>query len=495
MVFNSLTFLAFFCIVSLLFFALPRKLRWSLLLLASYVFYASWNLKYTALMAVTTISAWLCGEAVAQTKTTRARKAWVAACLLVNLGILALFKYHAMIASSITSMLAALGSRGSLAPLDVLLPVGISFYTFQALSYVIDVYRDPLQRERHPGYFALYISFFPQLVAGPIERARNILPQLRRPVLFDFERVRDGLTLALWGYFKKLMVADRLGIFVDQIYAAPSTFTPLQVTLATLFFSFQIYCDFSAYTDIARGVAWVFGIRLMENFRTPYFATSIRDFWRRWHISLSTWFRDYMYIPLGGSRRSPGRTILNVLVVFGVCGLWHGAAWNFVIWGLVHGLLLCAWTLFRLLPPFRTNGPASRPGPVITAAKAGCVFVLVTLAWVFFRAPDFPRAMVVFSKIFNVFGTQLPHTGLGLLQDLKALLISLSPDGFVHGIILSFAGLAVLLGIDLASSKKGFLPWYTGLHLASRWTLWYFLLFSTIIFGRLGISKFIYFQF
>ncbi|MDD3312788.1 MBOAT family O-acyltransferase [Pseudodesulfovibrio sp.] len=493
MIFNSLEFIAFILVTGLLYFVLPPRRRWVLLLAASYVFYGAWNVKYTALMAVTTATAWLCGEAVARSGTARARKGWVAACLALNLGILAVFKYHAMIASSVTAVLSSLGSSLAFRPLDVLLPVGISFYTFQALSYVIDVYRDPAQRERHPGLFALYIAFFPQLVAGPIERAGNILPQLRRTVRFDLDRIGDGLALALWGYFKKLMIADRLGVFVDQIYAAPGSFSPLQVSLATLFFSFQIYCDFSAYTDIARGVAQVFGIDLMENFRTPYFATSIRDFWRRWHISLSTWFRDYMYIPLGGSRLSPQRTLLNVLVVFAVCGLWHGASWNFVIWGTVHGLMLCVLVLWRRALPKRAHGPAL--DAVLDVGRALCLFTAVTLAWVFFRAADLSQAMAVFSKIFHLVDARLPHTGLGPLQDMKALLLSVPVDGNTHGIILSLVGIAVLLAVDLASRKNGFLGWYKGLGLVPRWGLCYFLFFATLVFGRLGITKFVYFQF
>jgi D-alanyl-lipoteichoic acid acyltransferase DltB (MBOAT superfamily) len=360
---------------------------------------------------------------------------------------------------------------------------------------MLDVYRDSNKVEHHPGYFALYISFFPQLVAGPIERAHNILPQLREKTSFNLERTSQGLALALWGYFKKLAIADRLGLYVDQIYAAPTDYSALQTCMATLFFSFQIYCDFSAYTDIARGVSHVFGIRLMENFQTPYFATSIQDFWRRWHISLSSWFRDYVYIPLGGSKQTTARTMFNVLFVFAICGLWHGAAWNFMLWGLSHGLLLVLSMLIALPSTRKATPQSPPPGLLINISKTIVIFTLVTLAWVLFRTRDLTHAAVVYERMYCIFSEQLPIQETGLIQGAKKLLLSLAPDGNTHSVILSCFFLIILLALDLARSKKDYLEWYGGLATFSRWCLCYFLFFSTVIFGRLGISQFIYFQF
>ncbi|MDD4953233.1 MAG: MBOAT family protein, partial [Desulfovibrionaceae bacterium] len=461
MSFNSLQYLLFFLSVLGLFQALPQRLRGPMLLAASYVFYASWNAKYALLMLVTTLSAWLAGRGMAKASPA-GRRAWLAAVCLLNFGILALFKYHTLIASTLNAVSKALTESAPFAPLDVLLPVGISFYTFQAISYVADVCRDPKQCEPRLLPFALYISFFPQLVAGPIERAHHILPQLHGRLTFDFEHFCQGCMLIVFGLFKKLVIADRLAAYVNLVYAAPGNCSPIQAWLAVYFFAFQIYCDFSGYTDIARGSARILGVELMENFRQPYFARSIQDFWRRWHISLSTWFRDYVYIPMGGSRGSRTRTLINILVVFAVCGLWHGAAWTFVAWGLAHALLLCGQVALTRLFPARTPQPPSR---LLELAKIVLVFHLTALAWILFRAEDFGQAATMFHKVLALRPGDFLVQGTSGLSAVKAFLLSLSPSDSlaVYEVMLSLGFVGLMIVLDAAIRRAGFLEAWSSL--------------------------------
>jgi len=338
--FNSKEFLIFFPLVVLLYYALPPRRRWWLLLPASYAFYMSWRPTYLALILLSTTIVYFVGRAMAATDSQTRRKTLLILSLVGNLGLLFAFKYFNFFNDNLGALLDGLGLGYAYAGLSVALPVGISFYTFQALGYNIDVYRGEVQAEKRFGKLALFVAFFPQLVAGPIERTKRLLPQFDRIVRFDQAQVLDGLKLMTWGLFKKVVVADRLAMFVNAVFADPAAGDSLQLLAAAYFFSFQIYCDFSGYTDIARGAARVLGFELTLNFRRPFHADSIRDFWRRWHITLSTWFRDYLYIPLGGGRVRARRLYFNLAVVFLLSGLWHGAAWTFVVWGALHGTLL-----------------------------------------------------------------------------------------------------------------------------------------------------------
>lgn len=348
MIFNSYAFLAFFPIVTLAYYLMPMRARRPWLLAASYYFYMCWNAQYALLIAASTLVTYLCALALGRMEAKAGRRAVLALGLAINLGILCFFKYFGFFTDTFARIAARLGVRLAIPAFDVLLPVGISFYTFQALGYMIDVYRGKLPPERSLMRYALFVSFFPQLVAGPIERSENLLRQVNEDHPLDEKAVRDGLLVMLLGFFEKLVIADRASLYVDAVYGNWQQASGLQILLATVAFAFQIYGDFGGYSHIAIGAAKVLGYDLMENFRQPYFAVSVRDFWRRWHISLSTWFREYVYIPLGGNRKGKGRQLLNIAIVWLLTGLWHGANWNFVLWGVYYAILLLLEKTFLL---------------------------------------------------------------------------------------------------------------------------------------------------
>lgn len=333
MSFNSIAFAIFLPIVFLLYWSIPKNKQWILLLISSYYFYMSWNVKYVFLILLTTVVSYACGILLGWTESVKKRRFILGCALFICLGILFLFKYFNFFTSTFCGVIQVFSIPLHPITLNLLLPVGISFYTFQTLSYVIDVYQGKIQPEKHFGIYATFISFFPQLVAGPIERSENLLPQIRREHCFSYEEATYGLRQMLWGFFKKIVIADTLAYYVDMVYDMPYSYNGASLLIVSVFFSFQIYCDFSGYSDIAIGTARLFGIRLMTNFKSPYFSESITEFWRKWHISLSTWFRDYVYIPLGGNRKGKIRKYVNTLITFLLSGLWHGANGTYVFWG------------------------------------------------------------------------------------------------------------------------------------------------------------------
>lgn len=420
MSFDSLRYLLFLPAVVLLHWLCPQRLRWSLLLAASLIFYASWSLPLTLLLLAVIAVSYLAGRWIAALQQQASCRAVLIAALAVCLGLLAYFKYFRFLTDALAVLL---GQHWRL--WDIVLPVGISFYTFQALSYVIDVYRDPARVEPHFGYYALYVCFFPQLVAGPIERADRLLPQLRAERRLSLEDLQMGLRLLLSGYFRKLVIADFCGSFVTAVYSAADP-DGSAVFLGTLLFAFQIYNDFAGYSQIAQGSARLLGIRLMRNFDRPYLARGIRDFWRRWHISLSRWFTDYVYIPLGGNRRGLRRQLLATLLVFALSGLWHGADWTFLVWGLYHGALLVLETLWR-----RFRGERS-PYSLENTLSAALTFLAVSLGWVFFRAATLPQAFSLIGRLFSPWDLR---AGLSLLdlhtEDWLRLLLALLPARFL----------------------------------------------------------------
>lgn len=381
--FNSLEFLIFFPVVFALHWLLPHRFRWALLLAASWLFYFWWNPWTGFLLVGTTLASWLCAKGITRTERTIARQLWMALALITSLGCLGVFKY----AGFFTAV------AGLDLSLQIILPVGISFYTFQTLSYVIDVYRGNVKPEEHFGYYALFVSFFPQLVAGPIERPENLLPQLRAGRRLTTQRLSDGGWLLLAGYFKKIVIADSLAPFVDRVYGTPETAVGPEILLASILFGIQIYCDFSGYSDIARGTAMWLGIDLTENFRHPYRAASIRDFWRRWHISLTSWFTDYIYIPLGGSHKGLPRQILNILAIFLLSGLWHGAGWTFLLWGLIHGL----YQVGSVLLERQKKGTVQKSVGWVAWSRIR-TFLLVSFAWLFFRAASLEDAVILLAN-------------------------------------------------------------------------------------------------
>jgi len=387
MLFNSLEFLVFFPLVIMLYYALPFGYRWLLLLVASYVFYMWWKAEYALLLLLSTGIDYFAAIALDKTENRTKRKWLLALSLCSNLGILFFFKYFNFVNTNLGSVSELFGLAYQPSPLDVLLPVGISFYTFQTMSYTIDVYKRNMKAEKHFGYFALYVTYFPQLVAGPIERAERLLPQLHVHHPLSAENISRGLKLIFWGMFKKVAVADNLAPYVNEVFNHPQQYEGLSFMLATVFFSFQIYYDFSGYSDIAIGSARIMGVHLMTNFNHPYFAKSIAEFWRRWHISLSTWFRDYVYIPLGGNRNNHYR---NILITFLLSGLWHGANWTFIVWGGLHGLYMVVAEKTKSFQHKLIGGKAAHV--VIT-------YLLVLFAWIFFRANSIGDAcpMLLFS--------------------------------------------------------------------------------------------------
>lgn len=335
MLFNSYTFIFFFPVVMLVYFIIPKKTRYIWLLVSSYFFYMCWSVKYIILILISTIITWLSGRLM-QGRTINVKRIILAVSLLSNLGILAFFKYFNFFIENLNALLSRIGVEIINNPFSLVLPVGISFYTFQALSYSLDVYRGEIEPERNFFRYALFVSFFPQLVAGPIERSKNLLKQidsLEEIKVWNYARITHGMGIMLWGYFLKMVIADRLAILVDTVWNSYWQYGSCELIMAAVFFSIQIYCDFNSYSTIAVGAAEIMGINLMKNFDTPYFSRSIKEFWRRWHISLSIWFRDYVYIPLGGNRCSTLRKYFNLMVTFLISGLWHGASWTYILWG------------------------------------------------------------------------------------------------------------------------------------------------------------------
>ncbi|MBU2490745.1 MAG: MBOAT family protein [Proteobacteria bacterium] len=386
MLFNSFTFLVFLCTVLPVYYSLSRKAQNAFLLVASYIFYGFWDWRFLSLIFLSTVVDFFVAQRIQASDSPRDRKFLLAASLGVNLGVLCFYKYFDFFAKSLAAILAPLGLDPPAPVLHIILPVGISFYTFQTLGYTLDVYRGRQKATRNFNDYALYVSYFPQLVAGPIERAGHLLPQIMKNRTVTRQAFYSGLSLMVLGYFKKVGLADSVAPFVDHCFQAPWNRSALELYFGACLFSVQIYCDFSGYSDIARGVSRLFGIELMVNFRAPYFAADIRDFWRRWHISLSTWFRDYVYFPLGGNRQGEARTIRNLMATMLLCGLWHGPAWTFVIWGGLHGALLAGRRLLDRLVP----GPGKALLPPFLGRIA--TFHMVTLAWVFFRADNLAKA-------------------------------------------------------------------------------------------------------
>ena len=405
MLFNSLQFLIFFPIVVLVFFALPSKIKKYWLLAASYFFYMCWNAKYALLLLSSTVVTYLSGIFISRFgNDTRKKKIVVALSFIINLSILFFFKYFNFAMDSIKSLFAAIGIILNTPAVDVILPVGISFYTFQALSYTMDVYRGDIYAEKDFITYALYVSFFPQLVAGPIERSKNLLKQLNLFLRFDLNRAIDGFMIMLWGYFLKIVLADRIAIFVDTVYKDVEAYGGTYVIIATALFAVQIYCDFAGYSTIAVGAAKVMGIYIMENFNVPYLSETTGDFWRRWHISLTSWFKDYLYIPLGGSRKGKVRKYINKLIVFLVSGLWHGADMSFVVWGGLNGLYQ---VIGEILMPFRDKAverlSLNRKSIGHRVVSIIVTFILVDFAWIFFRASDIATAIKAIKSILTVY--------------------------------------------------------------------------------------------
>lgn len=469
MLFNSIAFLLFFPVVCLLYYCIPvsqLRLRNLLLLVASYYFYMNWEPVYALLLLTSTIVTFLAAHVMGYFENKRKKKLCLVSSLVINLTLLFLFKYYNFVGSTIEVFLQSTGLGIDIPKFNLLLPVGISFYTFQALGYSIDVYRGTTKVEHDFSTYALFVSFFPQLVAGPIERSNNLLPQFKQHHQLDYEAVMAGIRFMVWGYFMKLVLADRCGLYVDAIFNNVDKHNGGSYLVASLLFPFQIYGDFAGYSLIAIGVARVLGFQLMENFHRPYFACTVGEFWHRWHISLSTWFKDYLYIPLGGNRLGRLRTFFNLFVTFVVSGIWHGANWTFLCWGSLHGIMLCIEKAFGI-----NNNKYSG---IKKAFHWALTFIFVCFAWILFRANNLSDATLIISGIITNFGIPKPE-----FANLIAMGLAMS--------VLLFKEFAdeYNWGVSLAESKS----WLV------RHTYLIMMIAYIILFGVLGGDQFIYFQF
>ncbi|WP_299272276.1 MBOAT family O-acyltransferase [uncultured Psychroserpens sp.] len=489
MLFNSIDFAIFLPVVLTLYWVVSKNLvsRNVLILVSSYFFYGWWDWRFLILIAISSLVDYSVGLKMHKTDNSKTRKRLLFVSLFVNLGFLVYFKYTNFFIETFVDAFTLFGREMEISTLNIILPVGISFYTFQTLSYTIDIYRKQLEPTKNALAFFAFVSFFPQLVAGPIERASHLLPQFFKIYKFNYERVKSGLLLIAFGLFKKMVIADRAAVVVNQVYNNPEAYQGIDVVLATVLFAFQIYCDFSGYSDIAIGTARTMGFDLMKNFDSPYFSKSITEFWRRWHISLSTWFRDYVYIPLGGSRKGKYKTYFNLFLVFLLSGLWHGAAINFVIWGAVHGLIIVLEKatyknrkkVYAKLGLDKKQFSNNLFFSIVT-------FIIVCFAWIFFRADTFINAKLLIKNIFvnnyvSVVSDSIYNLGLE-----KTHMIPL------------FVFIVLLLVFEIIHSRKNVSSFFNKQSIIFRWLFYIIIVFTIMLYGVYGdddTSQFIYFQF
>jgi len=495
MLFNSLQYLVFFPIVVALYFITPRNRRWMLLLAASYYFYMCWKVEYVLLIVASTLVDYFAGMRMGAEPDKPSRRKYLILSIFTNLGLLFAFKYFNFANESLRYVFDQFNIFYGIPHFDVLLPVGISFYTFQTLSYSISVYRGVHPPERHLGIFALYVSFFPQLVAGPIERSHNLLPQFYQNHEFEYRRVTDGLKLIMWGLFKKVVIADRVAAVANTVFNSPHEHTGPQLLVGTIFFAFQIYCDFSGYSDIAIGSAQVMGFRLMKNFDRPYYAKSISEFWQRWHISLSTWFRDYLYISLGGNRVGKTRWYFNLFITFLISGMWHGANWTFLIWGGLNGLYLIIETFIDR--PRRAVMRMLKLGPTSWGYKIPAVavtFALTCFAWIFFRANTVADAFYIAGHVTDGLGGFLRSIAT---LDMPALNVELRGLGLSQReLVIAVLSIAFMEGVHFLQRNHNMRSMLSNRPVWLRWAVYYALIAGIVLLGAFNQSQqFIYFQF
>jgi len=482
MLFNSLNFAIFLPIVFVLYWFVTKgnlKLQNSLLLASSYFFYACWDWRFMFLLIFSTLLDYFTGIKIHEATNQRKKTYWLWLSIGVNLGFLGVFKYYNFFASSFADGLSLLGLNANLGSLQVILPVGISFYTFHGLSYVLDLYKNRIKPERNFIDYAVFVSFFPLLVAGPIERATHLLPQILKKRAFDYSKAADGLRQILWGLFKKMVIADNCAEYANTIFNHSADYSGSTLLLGALFFTFQIYGDFSGYSDIALGTARLFGIDLLRNFAFPYFSRDIAEFWRRWHISLSSWFKDYLYIPLGGSKGGMWMKIRNTFIIFLVSGFWHGANWTFIVWGFLNALYIMPSIVFNTN---RNNLDIVAKGKYLPTIKEllsiGLTFCLTVFAWIFFRATDVGHAFSYIAQLFSNTLFTMPHfPGMGSTPPIVLLAIAF--------VIMEWLGREQ----QYAIARLG-LKWKRPV----RWAMYYAIIFTIFHFAGKQ-QQFIYFQF
>jgi len=453
---------------------------------ASCYFYMAFVPIYVLILGFTIIIDYFAGQLIEQAQGRR-RKLFLVCSLVANIGVLAVFKYYNFLNENFNFLLHGFALNTRLPYLKILLPIGLSFHTFQAMSYTIEVYRENQKAERHFGIYALYVMFYPQLVAGPIERPQNLLHQFREHHTFDYDRVTDGLRLMVWGVFKKVVIADRLAVIVNQVYDNPHSYNSLSFIIVSIFFAYQIYCDFSGYSDIAIGAARVMGFKLMRNFNIPYHSKSIGEFWTRWHISLSSWFRDYLYIPMGGNRVKVNRLYFNLSVVFLLSGLWHGANWTYVVWGALHGFYI----IFALVTK-KIRDSINEKIPVLKRQSVSIIttFILVSFALIFFRSPNISTAFYIAKSIF----TGIPNLIHTVLQHGKVFQLGASNEDLID-LLLAFASIIFLEGVYFIRKRIDLKSYILKKPLLYRWTFYLIVLYVIVFLGVFEQRQFIYFQF
>ncbi|KAB2891962.1 MAG: MBOAT family protein [Desulfobulbaceae bacterium] len=476
---SSIDYIAFLFLSFFVYVFLSPRYKIQFLLLLSIVFCSFFGLVSLINVFLCISINYICGLQLSKLHKKSSRRKFLACAVAVNILLLAVYKYLTVIYSFIDTLPNIFFLTQDTILKDFIIPVGLSFYIFQSISYITDVYEEKIQPEESLSAFALYILFFPKFLAGPIERSASLLPQFRSIQVLDFERIRYAMLLILWGLFQKIVIADRLKVFVDAAYANPHSCFGLTVWIAIIFYSFQIYCDFNGYTDIARGSAKLFGVNLSVNFRQPYLAASVQDFWRRWHISLSSWLRDYLYIPLGGGKSGIKRKVINLLVVFLVCGIWHGSNWTFVLWGALHGFFVAFEVMLKRFIPssFTLNYENNRH---MLVAKTFLTFILVSIGWVFFRAESVWAAVVMLSNGF----------------DFRTFSLNLQDGLPISQIILSFFLISFVYVVNIAQNSRSLSNWLFSQSLIIRWIIYYGLIYGIILLpGGSGISNFIYYNF
>jgi D-alanyl-lipoteichoic acid acyltransferase DltB (MBOAT superfamily) len=484
MLFNSIDFAIFLPIVFILYwFASKKNLRVQniLLLVSSYFFYACWDWRFMFLLIFSTLLDYFTGIKIYESTNHRKKMFWLWFSVIINLGFLGVFKYYNFFATSIANGLSLLGFQANMSSLQIILPVGISFYTFHGLSYVIDLYKNRIKPERNFVDYSVFVSFFPLLVAGPIERATHLLPQIRKKREFDYSKAIDGLRQILWGLFKKIVIADNCAEYANTIFNNSAAYSGSTLVLGALFFTFQIYCDFSGYSDIALGTARLFGIDLLKNFAFPYFSRDIAEFWRRWHISLSSWFKDYLYIPLGGSRGGMWMKIRNTFIIFLVSGFWHGASWTFIVWGFLNALYIMPSIIFDT---HRNNLDTVAKGKLLPTVKEissiGITFGLTVFAWIFFRANGMSHALSYVSGIFSASLFTLPKF-IGMSEALTTIIL------VVIFMIVEWIGRENQYALEIIKTVRS---------KVIRWSFYLVILLTVYFYGNFGETvEFIYFQF
>ena len=480
MLFNSWNYAVFLPIVFIVYWMIPHRFRWILLLISSYYFYMSWEPKYIVLILGTTLVSYISAIFLEKAGTNTKKKLCLSFCIICSLGVLFIFKYFNFVSINLSRFINIFSLDVEPIVLDVLLPVGISFYTFQTMSYVIDVYRGKVRAEKHFGYYATFVSYFPQLVAGPIERTDKLLPQIREEKVFNCEQASEGIRLMLWGFYKKIVVADTVAICVDKIYGDVYNNNGFSLLAASLLFTIQIYCDFSGYSDIAIGTSKLLGVNLMTNFKTPYFSSSIKEFWKRWHISLSSWFKDYVYIPLGGNRCSRIRHYFNLMITFLLSGIWHGANWTFIIWGGLHGAAQIVENLF------------SKPLENMKRTKFGklvCItgtFLFCNFAWIFFRVDSMSEAVYIILGMFSGISELQTYFRKGL----DSMGLTLQGVMYLGGI------LGILFVVDEYQDKTDIKMVFNKKKRFFRWIGYMIIALMVVFFSQKGVAaEFVYFQF